>query len=177
MSQPYIDPTIIDTHGQFQNRTAQNRLHRFGLTMIVMGASFMLYYLGLFGSVDGPLAPEKMGITLSVWGVTRHHVIIVLLSILIGALSWNWVFNLTSLVTGSRLTCTTGGKGTADVCGGAVKRTRRASRRTGKAVVEYVCIHGHRRASAHFHPVKKGAVGHTIWLACLAFLLIAVFCP
>ncbi|BBO84067.1 hypothetical protein DSCO28_46330 [Desulfosarcina ovata subsp. sediminis] len=176
MNQAYNDPAIPHAHGQSRSGLPQNRLRSFGLTMIVMGASFMLYYLGLFGSVEGPLTPDKIGMALSTWGVTQRHVIITLLSVLIGALSWNWIFNLTSLAIGSRLTCTASGKGTTDVCGGSVKRIRRVSKRSGKTVVEYVCAHGHRQSSAHFHPLKKGAVSYTVCLACGSFVLIALFC-
>ena len=176
MSETTMHSSIDTPIGPPRRGFVRNRLHNFGLTMVVMGASFILYYLGLFGTVDGPLSPENMGATLSTLGVTQRHVILVLLSILIGAISWNWVFNLTSLVIGNRLTCLAGGKGTDGVCGAPVKRTRHVSKRTGQTVVDYVCPHGHRRASAHFHPVKKGSVSNTVWVACLAFLLIAVFC-
>ena len=54
------------------------------------GRQFFLYYLGCFGTVDGPLTPAKMGAALAGLGVTRRHVILLLLSILIGAISWNW---------------------------------------------------------------------------------------
>lgn len=151
----------------------RNRLHNFGLTMVVMGASFIFYYLGLFGTVDGPLTPANIGDALSTMGVTQRHVIIMLLSILVGALSWNWIFNLTSLVVGNRMTCKVGSEGTDDTCGAPVKRVRHVSRRTGRTVVDYVCSCGHRRNEAHFHPVKKGSVSNTVWLACLAFVIIA----
>jgi hypothetical protein len=161
---------------QLQAGPARNRMHSFGLTLIVMGASFLLYYLGVFGTVDGPLTPEKMGAALSGLGVTRRHVIVMLLSILIAATSWNWIYNLTSLIVGSRLTCKAREKGVNRWCGEPVRRVRRRSDRSGRAVVEYVCPCGHRRAEAHFHPVKKGVVSHTIWVGCLAFVLIALFC-
>jgi hypothetical protein len=161
---------------RLQAGPARNRMRSFGLTMIVMGASFMLYYLGVFGTVDGPLMPEKMGAALSGLGVNRRHVIVVLLSILIAAISWNWIFNLTSLIVGSRLTCKAKKEGTNRWCGEPVRRVHRRSGRSGQTVVEYICPCGHRRTEAHFHPVKKGVVSHTVWVGCLAFVLIALFC-
>lgn len=169
-------PTEDMADWRLQAGPARNRMHSFGLTMIVMGASFMLYYLGVFGTVDGPLTPEKMGAALSGLGVNRRHVIVVLLSILTAAISWNWIFNLTSLIAGSRLTCTAKKKSANRCCGESVKRLRRRSDRSNRTVVEYVCPCGHRRTEAHFHPVKKGVVSHTVWVGCLAFVLIALFC-
>ena len=172
MNEQHIDPGMYTGNAQ-----PRNRLYNFGLTMVVMGASFVLYYLGLFGTVDGPLTPANMGAALSGLGVTQRHVIMVLLAILIGALSWNWIFNLTSAFIGARMTCKAMGKDGDGVCGAAVKRTRHVSKRSGgQTVVEYVCTHGHRRTEAHFHPVKKGPISNTACLACLAFVLIAVFC-
>ncbi|BBO69965.1 hypothetical protein DSCA_38950 [Desulfosarcina alkanivorans] len=175
MNEPALDPTMEDAGRQPQNGLVRNRLQSFGLTMVVMGASFFLYYLGCFGTVDGPLTPAKMGAALAGLGVTRRHVILLLLSILIGAISWNWVFNLTSILIGNRMTCKAKGKGARGICGAPVKRIRQVSTRSGRPVVKYTCSHGHRRPDALFHPVKKGAVSHTVCLACLVFVLIAAF--
>jgi hypothetical protein len=171
MNEQNVNSVMYTGNGQ-----PRNRLYNFGLTMIVMGASFILYYLGLFGTVDGPLTPANMGATLSGLGVTQRHVIIVLLSLLICALSWNWIFNLTSAFIGARMTCKAMGKDDDGVCGAVVKRIRHVSKRSGQTVVGYICTHGHRRTEAHFHPVKKGPISNTACLACLAFVLIAVFC-
>jgi hypothetical protein len=176
MSEQHVNAEIYTGTGQPGRGFVRSRLHNFGLTMVVMGASFFLYYLGLFGTVDGPLTPANMGTALSGMGVTRHHVIMVLLSILIFAISWNWVFNLTSVLIGSRMTCKAADKNGDGFCGAPVKRTRHISKRTGQTVVEYVCPSGHRRSEAHFHPIKKGSVSNTVWMACLAFVLIAAFC-
>lgn len=169
-------PTTTDTGlGQPRKGFARSRLYNFGLTMVVMGASFILYYLGLFGTVDGPLTPANMGATLSGMGVTQRHVILMLLSFLIGAVSWNWIFNLTSAMIGARMTCTATAKDGSALCGLPVKRIRRVSRRSGRELITYACEAGHRRSEAHFHPLKKGAVSNTVWMACLAFVIIA-FC-
>jgi len=161
--------------GQPRQGFARNRLHNFGLTMVVMGVSFVLYYLGLFGTVEGPLTPANMGASLSSLGVTQRHMMVLLLSLLIGAVSWNWVYNLTSLAVGSRMTCMGRAKDEMGCCGAPVQRTRYVSKRTGRTVVEYVCPCGHRRPDAHFHPIKKGTASNTVWIACLVFVLIAFF--
>lgn len=172
-----MKPTAIDNAKRpYQYGLARNRAHSFGLTMIVMGASFILYYLGLFGTVDGPLSPDKLGTALAGLGVTRQHVIGVLLFFLFAAVSWNWIFNLSSLLMGRRLTCAAPGDGPDGVCGAPVQRRRRRSKRSGRTGVEYACGHGHRQKQAHFHPVKKGTLGHTVWAACLVFVLIAICC-
>jgi hypothetical protein len=176
MSEQHMDSGNYTGNGQPGRGLVRSRLHNFGLTMVVMGASFILYYLGLFGTVDGPLTPANMGNALSGLGVTQRHVIMVLLSILIIALSWNWVFNLTSALTGARMTCKALEKDGNSLCGEPVKRARHISKRSGEKVVQYVCPHGHRRSEAHFHPVKKGPVSNTVWMACLGFLFIAIFC-
>ena len=177
MNEQHANPAVYIGGGQPGRGLVRSRLHNFGLTMVVMGASFILYYLGLFGTVDGPLTPSNMGAALSGIGVTQRHVILMLLSFLIFALSWNWIFNLTSLLTGTRMTCKANAKDNVDdCCGEPVKRIRRTSKRSGKTVVEYVCSHGHRRPDAHFHPIKKGVVSHTVWVGCLAFALITLFC-
>ena len=175
MNAEQINPTMNRAIHPPQRGFARSRLCNFGLTMVIMGISFVLYYLGLFGTVDGPLTPANMGKALSGLGVTQRHVIIMLLSLLIGAVSWNWIFNLTSAMIGARMTCTATGKDGNECCGLPAKRIRRVSKRSGREVITYVCEDGHRRSEAHFHPLRKGAVSNTVWMACLAFVIIA-FC-
>lgn len=176
MSNAHDTPTMdMPRTGQPSHGFARSRLHNFGLTMVVMGVSFILYYLGLFGTVEGPLTPSHMGASLSALGVTQRHIIIVLFFLLVGAVSWNWIFNLTSLVTGRRMTCKATLKDEEGFCGEPVKRTRRIAKRSGRTVVDYVCAGGHRCPEAHFHPVKKGTAGNTVWMACLLFVIIALF--
>jgi hypothetical protein len=175
MSEHCSTPTLPAASQYPPQGFVRNRLQYFGLTMVVMGASFILYYLGLFGTVEGPLTPANMGATLSEMGVTQRHVIVVLLSLLVAAVIWNWVFNLTSLAMGHRMTCKALPKGADSHCGAPVKRTRYISKRTGRTVVNFVCPCGHRRTEAHFHPVKKGTAGNTVWVACLILVIIALF--
>ena len=152
----------------------QRRLIRFCLSMLVMVVCFPLYYLGLFGSVEGPLNPARLGERLAGLGVTQTHSMVLFLSFLIIAVSWNWIYNLVSLVLGLRLSCirpNAAGK----PCGAAVRRIKVKDRKTGKLITQYVCTHGHKRLEANFHPVKKSSISHTIWVISLTFCVI-VFC-
>ncbi len=72
---------------------AQTRLQNFGLSMIVMVVSFLLYYLGLFGGVEGPLKPARIGETLASLGVSNYHVLGTCLVFMLISLTWNHVYN------------------------------------------------------------------------------------
>ena len=72
-----------------------------GWSMVVMGGSFFLYYLGLFGNVQGPLTPGNIGEFLAGMGVAKIHVLVFFLSFFIIALTWNHIFNLVTYITGS----------------------------------------------------------------------------
>ena len=97
----------------------RERLFNFGVTMIVMSICFPLYYLGLFGNVEGPLQPARLGERLASMGVSKTHMLALFLSFLIISVTWNWIYNLVSLLIGSRLICfkKVGHEGAA--CGGA----------------------------------------------------------
>lgn len=152
----------------------QKRLIRFCLSMLVMVICFPLYYLGLFGGVEGPLSPAQIGDRLAGMGVTRTHSMVFFLSFLIIALSWNWIYNLVSLLMGSRLTCNkTDDQGRP--CGAPVRRRRVVHKKRGNVVSQYLCTHGHKRPDAHFHPVKKGTISQTVWVISLAFCVIVFF--
>ena len=152
----------------------QKRLIRFCMSMLVMVICFPLYYLGLFGSVEGPLNPAAIGDTLAGMGVTQKHAMLLFLSFLIIAVSWNWIFNLVSMLMGSRLSCsrpTAGGR----PCAARVKRERRLDQKSGRKVFHYTCEKGHKRNEAHFHPVKKGTISHSLWLISFVFCLMVFF--
>ena len=150
----------------------QQRLIRFCLSMLVMVLCFPLYYLGFFGSVEGPLNPAHIGERLAGMGVTRTHSMVLFLTFLIIAASWNWIYNLVTLVMGSRLTCTRPGAA-GKPCGAPVRREKQSGeRKIGHPTPPYVCEQGHKRFDAHFHPVKKGTVSHTIWVVSLVFCII-----
>ena len=152
----------------------QQRLIRFCLSMLVMVLCFPLYYLGLFGSVEGPLNPAHIGEQLAGMGVTRTHSMLLFLSFLIIAVSWNWIYNLVSMLIGARLTCKRALSDDA-VCGAAVKRSNIINKKTGQSVPQYICAEGHKRPDAHFHPVHKGTVSHSVWVISLAFCIIVFF--
>lgn len=154
----------------------QQRMLRLCLSMLVMILCFPLYYLGLFGTVDGPLHPTRIGDFLAGMGVTRIHAMALFLALLIIAVTWNWIYNLVSLAAGARLTCKRTIDEAGTVCGAAVRRSRAGHWKTGtSAAVRYACIHGHQGSQAHFHAVKKGTISHSLWVICLAFAAIVVF--
>ena len=143
------------------------RSNRFLMSLLIMLICFPLYYLGLFGSVEGPLQPAQIGQWLAGIGVSRSHILFLFAAVMILAVTWNWIFNLLSLLIGSRLTCNrTGEHGLT--CGVAVIRQKNADQKTGRVTSQYICSYGHKRPAAHFHPVKKGAVSHTAWIISLA---------
>ena len=166
-----VNPVHPFSRGGDTKNFFRQRLTGFGYTMIVMGICFPLYYLGIFGSVEGPLTPAHLGERLGGMGVSKSHMLIFFLSFLIMAITWNWIYNLVSLLIGSRMTCNkTDTRGAP--CGATVIRRKVTHKKTGIAASQYACPHGHKRPEAHFHPVKKGTVSHTIWVISLLFCVI-----
>jgi hypothetical protein len=147
------------------------RLVRMSLSTVVMILCFPLYYLGLFGSVEGPLNPARIGDFLGGMGVTKTHSLVFFLSFLIIAVSWNWIYNTVSLLMGGRLTCKKLDE-EGKPCGARVERRKVEQKKTGQRVAQYVCANGHKRPDAHFHPVQKGMVSHTVWLVALSFCVV-----
>ena len=174
ITNPYHQETLIGRWWRSRS-FIQQRLIRFCLSMLMMVLCFPLYYLGLFGTVDGPLNPARIGESLAGLGVTRTHCLTIFLSFLIIAVAWNWIYNWVSLWTGSRLTCKRTIDDDGTVCGAAVRRNRIVHKKTGRMTDQYVCVHGHKRPDADFHPVRKGTVSHTLWVISLCFVLIALF--
>ena len=152
----------------------QKRMIGLCLSILVMLICFPLYYAGFFGGVEGPLNPANIGETLAGMGITKTHSMVVFLSFLIISVSWNWIYNLVSLVIGARLTCNKVGD-QGQPCGASAKRTKAVQKKTGKPVTQYVCAKGHKRPDAHFHPVTKGTVSHTLWVIALTFCVIVFF--
>lgn len=147
----------------------RQRLTRFGVSMIVMAICFPLYYLGLFGSVEGPLLPSHLGTRLASMGVSKTHLLGISLSFSIIAMTWNWIYNLVSLLMGWRMTCVKKMDDKSTACGALVTRKKVTQGKSGTLAHQYVCILGHKRPQAHFHPVKKGGFGHTLWVISLLF--------
>jgi hypothetical protein len=152
----------------------QKRMLRMCLSILVMVLCFPLYYLGFFGTVEGPLNPAHIGETLANMGVTRIHSMVIFLTFMIIAVSWNWIFNFVSILMGSRLSCSRT-NATGKPCGEKVTRERILDRKSGKKVFQYTCEKGHKRNNAHFHPMKKGTISHSLWLISVAFCVIVFF--
>lgn len=155
-----------------KNEYMQKRTRSIGFTMIVMGGSFFLYYLGLFGNVQGPLTPSNIGEALTGIGVTKAHMLLFFLSFFIIAMTWNHLYNLISYLMGSRLTCVRKddhGK----VCGASTRKVK--TQAGGKTKIRFTCENGHTCPDASFHPVKKGVVSHTVWVGALMFCIIIAF--
>ncbi|MCG6911393.1 MAG: hypothetical protein LJE94_14880 [Deltaproteobacteria bacterium] len=153
----------------------QKRMIRMCLSMLVMVVCFPLYYLGLFGSVEGPLNPAGIGDFLANMGMTRTHFMVLFLSFLIIAVSWNWIYNAVSMGIGARLTCSRKMGEDGHLCAARVTRTKVAHKKTGRVTVTYVCARGHTGTDAHFHPLTKGTFSHTLWLTSLCFCVIVFF--
>lgn len=153
----------------------QQRLIRFCMIMIVMILCFPLYYLGFFGTMEGPLHPAHLGEQLSNIGVTKTRMLVFFMSMAAISVSWNWIYNLISILIGSRLTCKREMDDEGTICGASVKRNKIVHKKTGGMTNQYVCIHGHKRPDAHFHSVKKSAFSHTLWILSVAFSLIVFF--
>jgi hypothetical protein len=145
----------------------RQRSNHFSMSLLVMLICFPLYYLGLFGGVEGPLQPAQIGQWLAGIGVSRSHILFMFAAVMILAVTWNWVFNLFGPVIGYRLICSRmGGHGL--LCGAPVTRQKIADPKTDRVTSQYGCAHGHKHPAAHFHPLKKGAFSHTAWIISLA---------
>ena len=116
----------------------QKRLIRFCFSMLVMVLCFPLYYLGLFGTVEGPLNPARIGESLAGLGVTRTHSMVFFLSFLIMAVTWNWIYNLVSYLAGARLTCNKTDED-GKPCGARAERKKVVHKKSGETVSQYVC--------------------------------------
>ena len=144
----------------------QNRMQNFGWTMIVMGASFALYYLGLFGGVEGPLRPERIGDQLAAIGFNNRHLLLGLLGLMAIAIVWNWIYNGICRLLGWRMTCACQAETPDGFCAAPVRRERPD---------HYVCADGHTRPHARFHPLAKGTIGHFIWMMFAIFSAIVAY--
>jgi hypothetical protein len=157
---------VIGSNNGSRRGFIQTRMQNFGWTMIVMGASFGLYYLGLFGGVDGPLRPDRLGERLAAIGFSNRHLLMVLLSLMGVAIVWNWIYNGLCRLMGWRLTCACRAETADGFCAALARR---------EASGQYVCAGGHRRPDARFHPVVKGTVAHFMWMMFAIFSAIVYY--
>lgn len=142
--------------------------------MTVIGVCFFLYYLGFFGGAAGPLNPSRIGERLARLGATAEHVLIFFIGLAILAVSWNWICNLVFYLCGQRLTCSRTESG-GGCCQAPVKRIKSCSKKDGTTARRYACAMGHTRAEAHFHPLRKGTIGHTLWVIAVIFAIIVYY--
>ncbi len=158
-------------HPPPQRTIAERRMAAFGLNLIVMAVCFALYELGFFGRVEGPLSPAQIGAALAGWGFTVASFQALLVALTGMLLSWNGVANLAAHLAGRRLTCSEQDPG-GGFCGEAVARRRGPG---GRGWV-FCCPRGHLRGEAHFHPIRKGKLAHSLLLASLAAAVSFALC-
>lgn len=141
----------------------QRTLRSFGLNMVVMALSFMLYYLGLFGTVEGPLNINSIARTMADAGIsfTRDDLQIVLITLCVIALTWNWILNMVARQAGWNYSCIAGKK---EPCGQLARRSRDEN---GQGWI-YTCASGHKETRALFRPIRKGKVAICLLMVALA---------
>jgi hypothetical protein len=142
----------------------QKRLQNFGLSMVVMGASFTLYYLGFFGGVSGPLAPERIGDKLAALGFSNRHLLFIFLLLTAIAISWNWLYNAMNRMLGRHFICTYREDGRSFSCNKPIRK-RKFDQGTGL----YICRDGHTCSEIRTNIVRKGTLSHFFWMMWLIF--------
>ena len=149
---------------------AQSRLRNFGVTMAVMGASFALYYLGLFGGVPGPLQPASIGDWLADLGFKPGHMLAAFLMLAVVSIIWNWVYNGLNRLLQRNLRCTVTLNDSGGLCAEPV--TRRTGHDSGR---QYICRAGHTSGQAGIRVVRKGTLSHFLWMMFLIFSVIVYY--
>lgn len=148
----------------------QRRLIGFFVNMVVMVLSIMLYYLGLFGTVDGPLNVTNIARVISSAGITTNDVQIILVILFVIALTWNWILNMVARRSGWNYSCAAGTKEKRP-CGQLVRRGPDGG---GQGWV-YTCPSGHRRTEALFHPIRKGNLATSLLMVALVCCVMFYF--
>ena len=148
---------------------ANRQLKKFGISMSVMAVSIGLYYLGFFGSVDGPLHPARMGENLSRLGFTQIHLLITFSVLFTVTLVWNWIYNLINRWTCRGFTCLHKDK-SGKTCGAATKIQKTHDRKSNANNRLFLCDKGHTSTHAQYLPVKKGKWGVTLCAAMLTIV-------
>ena len=146
------------------------RLNRLGITLLVMGASFVLYYLGFFGGIDGPLSAGRIGDLLAESGITQTHVLVSLLVMTALAGLWNIVLNTICRSFGIRLICRQPA-GDGSLCSAPVRKIKE-TKADGRKSRFYLCEHEHITSEAGFQPIRKGMASYTIWFTLVLFCAI-----
>lgn len=125
-----------------ENRLIRHQMKRLVLTLASLGGSIGLYYLGFFGTMEGPLNPEKISAALAGGTIVPGHLIAGLFLIFLISISWNWVYNMFN----------------------RIKIDRAATRHSQTAGKQKI-------APVTFQPVRKGPWSHTIWAGSLMGLI------
>lgn len=146
---------------------AQKQLQRFGLTMLVLAVSLVLYYFGFFGTYQGPLHPAKIGNALDGLGLQQWHFVYIPILLSVLSLTWNWVANCFCRATGRRLACLRQESKDSLPCARSVRKQAGI----GQQQAVFVCSQGHQETAARFCPLKKGPWSYVFGLF---WLLIAV---
>ena len=147
-----------------------NRIRSFGATMAVMGGSFIVYYLGLFGGASGPLQPDRIGDRLAAVGFSGHHLLFLLLALTLVSLSWNWFVNAFRRCLGLQMRCAVPTDASGAPCGRPVQKLRQTD-----GSFSFSCPEGHNCSKARPVVVKKGTLGHFLWMMWLAFSIIVYY--
>jgi hypothetical protein len=156
-------------NGQSAMKYNSLRMGNFLLTLGIMVLSFVFYSLGLFGEVEGPLTPARLGDTLAALGVTKRHIVALLLAASFFSAIWNRLFNALYRKMGARLVCTHKETEQGPTCGAAVKREE-VVRHHQQVRIRYVCGKGHRCRQPDFKTFEKGPVSRSIALCSIVFL-------
>lgn len=160
-----------------ENREAFNRqwVRRCSIQILVMVICFALYYLGLFGGVEGPLSGASLADLLVRLHVSGRDILFFFLGLTVLCLTWNWGYNLFCFVFGRRLTCNQPGKeGSGGRCGAPTLRRKGRDSRSGRTAYRFHCRAGHVRETADFRPLEKGIWGNMLWLFLLAVTVMIV---
>ncbi len=124
------------------NRLIRQQVTRLLVTLVSLGGSIGLYYLGFFGTLEGPLNPEKISAALAGSNIGPGHLLAGLFLIFLVSISWNWVYNMFN----------------------RIKVDRAATRHSQTAGKQKI-------APVTFQPVRKGPWSHTIWAGSLMGLI------
>ncbi len=160
----------LPNHELTGDELANRQLKNFGISMLVMGLSIGLYYLGFFGSLDGPLHPARIGEKLNRLGFTQIHLLITFIVLFAVTVVWNWVYNLVNQWTGRRFICLH--KDSAgNTCGAAAKIQKHHDQKPDADNRLFLCAKGHANTTAQFRPVKKGK-----WAYSLCACVLTIVC-
>lgn len=151
----------LSNHQISGEELANRQLKKFGISMSVMAASIGLYYLGFFGSFDGPLHPTRVGEKLSRLGFTAIHLLVIFIILFAASVTWNWIYNLFNRWTGRRHCCLRKND-SGEICGAATAMQKIQAQPAGANNRLFLCEKGHKNTHARYIPVKKDKWGYSL---------------